>query len=261
MKYTFCTLLFAAVLFSACNKEGFSDNTAEKCKIVTVKRTSGKYVDNASITYDSKGDVASLVSSQDSAFRSFVVKKEPNKIVLVTKYDGNYVYDLDGNNRVIKATIGDWGGKFEFTYSADGYISSMVQRFSNWPVPTNFNFYYSDGNLVKVTFSESIGGYTTNTEIVYTYLKTEIAALLIEETDPLSFVGSYGYQPLLLGFYGKANKNLMESAKVTRASSTGYVEGNHTSYVYKKDAQGNINSVDITRSGFLTNYSFIYNCN
>ncbi|WP_316825657.1 hypothetical protein [Pedobacter miscanthi] len=265
MKYTFYTLLCLGTLLFSCNKSISEDDVKsddKSCKIVSIQRKVVGYdgMNSAAISYNEDNTIKSIISTSDSSFKSFTVIYAVNKVTLKTRYYGDYTYNLDSKKRVVSATFGEYGNKFEYLYNTDGFISEIVEVDRSSGFRTTFNLFYAKGNLIKVTFKEIYGDETT---IDFVYDEGQGAAVLLEYTDPLYYIGTYsGEHYVIPGVFGETSKNLLTSAISTRRSPNGYIGREAYSLSYKKDGEKRISSIELT-APYLSEkstYNFIYDC-
>jgi len=279
MKKLLLPLLLLFVLLSAsCGKSDVTTDpekspepnpiTTPVCKILSAELYfQNKLFGSASLTYNTNGSISKIASTSDTAFTSFNVVYSNEKVVLKTKYYGDYTFTLDAQQRVIRTETN--GGYFEcnITYNAEGYISGVVSR--SGTSTANHTFSYQNGNLKSIISKLDNGG-TTTTNFIY---NTDIAIEPLLNIDPLRFADIY--HPLV-GLFGKRSKNMLVSADVISYFGNPEIYSRrNTGYTYEKDTEGKIakitvNEVETDNSPNRTpyikstnNYFFIikYNCN
>ncbi|MCZ4242851.1 hypothetical protein [Pedobacter punctiformis] len=279
MKHAFYYLFFAVVLFSSCNKEKLPvDETSEKkCRIVSAdmvfnpekKTDAAYYTGSAIVNYDEKSNIKSIISTQDSAFRSFSVLFTATQLTLKTKYNGDWIYKLDGQGRVIYVEFYNGAIKANLAYNADGYLSSLIKTDSYSGSQMSYTFNYADGNLIKATGVNSLNGNTETLEYTYT---NDIAIDLTSNANPLYYLE---INEVIPGFFGKTSKNQLSSVKQTSMSKN-YGSGYSFSYsfLHTRDSEGKITSMKIgtiyaeinpgvpnyIRGSWNSVYNFKYQC-
>ncbi|QIL39151.1 hypothetical protein G7074_07560 [Pedobacter sp. HDW13] len=251
MKSQFFSLFFAIILFTACNKDSVPEkdaDNAKKCRIISAdmvfnpdkKINAAYYAGSAVVNYDEKYNVKGIVSTQDSAFRSFSVITTPGQLTLRTKYNGDWIYKLDGQGRAIYVEFYNGSIRANLSYNAEGYISSLtkIDTYSN--SQTVYIFNYNNENLVKIASVSSLGGHTETLE--YTY-NNDIAVDLTSNANPLYYLDIVEVIP---GFFGKTSKNQLSGVKQT-SLQTNYGSGYSVSYsfLYTKDSDGKIISMKL----------------
>ncbi|MGN7988976.1 hypothetical protein ACTJKC_16635 [Pedobacter sp. 22226] len=247
------TLLFACLVLSSCNKENLQETETpnKKCKIVSANMVfnPGKKADvayyrgSAVVNYDEKNNIKNIISTQDSAFTSFSVIATPTQLTLKTKYNGDWIYKLDGLGRVIYVEFYNGSIKANLNYNTEGYISTLtkIDTYSN--SQTIYTFNYSNENLVKVTGISSLGLHSETLE--YTY-SNDIAVDLTSNANPLYYLDIIEVIP---GFFGKTSKNQLSGVKQTSLqtnSGNGY--SLLYSFLYTKDSEGRIISMKLSNT-------------
>ncbi|SES17460.1 hypothetical protein [Pedobacter rhizosphaerae] len=268
-----------SILFLACNKEEAPidpENKQKTCKVTTAESNfnNGYILGSAKVFYDQNNNIAKVESNQDTSFMSFSVVYASDKIVLKTKYQGDWTYVLDDKKRVVKASlytrlVPSGTQNFEFTYNSSGSLSRAVVN-DSYSGPIAYTFNYLDGNLSNVTGVNSY--YNTEISISYKYDLTKKATELNSHLDPLFEIGLHQVLP---GFFGKTSENrLMEVNKLSTNMTYKFGDRELKTYEYASNADGNITDVNINtiRSGFSAgvaeyinsrskqNYTFGYQC-
>lgn len=241
MKFIFYSLFVTAILFSSCNKEEIpqTETGEKKCRISSIDMVynpersdkSGYFKGSAIVNYDEKYNIKSVVSVQDSAYKSFSVIYTPTQLTLKTKYNGDWIYKLNNQGMINYIDLYDGGTKADIVYNTEGYISKLTRTDSYAEGSMVYSFIYTDGNLTKVTGVSTSGN--RNETIEYTYTK-DLAINLTSNANPLYYLE---IREVIPGFFGKVSKNQLSTVKQTsinRPYGNGYVL--LYNYQYTKDA-------------------------
>lgn len=274
MKNALFLCLLYAVFFSGCTKEAPGDEPKKdetgniSCRINFADLSvNGGKAESCTVNYDEAKNLSAINSTQDSFFRSFTVVKAENQILLKTKYYGNWTYNLDEKKRIVSAhTYYD----YTFLYNSEGYLSRAVVVESPTHTST-YQFIYSNGNLTKITGENS--GYENEVTISYNYDLNQEAVVLVDNSDPLSYID---LGVVISGYFGKSSKNqLLAVKRVSRSKRYGFGSFEINNFTYTKDTNNQINSMGMDRIygsisvnneeslGFKDNlvYHFKYSCN
>ena len=249
MKKLNMLMLMAALIFGACKKNG-NDTTepTTACKIVSVKEGD----DPASTyTYDINGKVSKVTNLY--GFGDGVFTYETGKVNFIdAKGAENQSFNVDASGRIISDDFDI------YKYNADGYLIEKTGKGSTTP---EFVLSYSNGNLVKVITD---GAETTD----ITYYDNEPYQNLLGYENALYsnlLFNQHTFSSLTATFTGKSSKNLVKdiSKQITRG---GIIQKFKETYVYKKDQDGKVISLNVTSespAGYyngVNTISFTYQC-
>lgn len=236
-------MLMAVLALSSCKKNG--NNEPEKvsgnCKIVSIKE------DNEPATtysYNADGKVSKVTNLYGFGTGEFTYQTDKVNFTDVKGTD-NQSFNIDASGRIIS-------DEFDiYKYNSEGYLIEKAYKSTSMP---EFVLSYDNGNLVKVVED---GEVTTD----ITYYKDEASQnLLGYENAIYSIFNSHTYSSLTATFTGKTSKNLVKTITVQ-----GIIQGQiKETYVYKKDQDGKIISLVITREApagygagvFTTNFTY-----
>lgn len=251
MKTANMLMLMAVLSLSACKKNGINEpeKISGNCKIVSIKEDN----DPASTySYDASGKISKVTNLY--GYGNGVFTYQTDKVNFTdAKGTENQSFNIDASGRI---TL----DKFDtYKYNSDGYLIEKAYR----PNPTTSNFIlsYTNGNLTKVI----IDGFET---VNITYYDAEAVQNLLGYENALhsSLVFNEStYSNFNIAFLGKGSKNLVKSITKQRTIS-GVTQNFNDTYVYKKDTDGKIVSLEITRqaSGGYFNgvntVNFTYQC-
>lgn len=146
----------------------------------------------------------------------------------------------------------------KYYYNKDGELIRAENLHSSTKENHVANFYWEDGNLVKIYDVGSIfGNSNTLSEIKYTSKKDNLGLNVLEK--PFSIGGGAAYEanythvePLdifyQLGYYGKKSKNLISEINITEELRYPDNRVNHynVSYTYEFDKDGYVTEIKAT---------------
>lgn len=242
-------IIFFSILFFACNKEDSPLEPTIKDKICKVSTAQGDFnngyiVGSAKVFYDQNNFLTKIESTQDTMFRSFSVVYANDKVILKTKYQGDWTYFLDDKKRVIKASIytrqnPNGNMNFEFVYNNEGYLSKAVVN-DSYTGQQVYNLTYINGNLDKIV---GFSSYNTQIDIVFKYDLDKKASLLNSRINPISKIQ---LPEVLAGFFGKTSINRLLETNETRTNLTYNFGGRDVeAFEYISDKDGNITEVKV----------------
>lgn len=168
------------------------------------------------------------------------------------KVTGNKSFNIDASGRIISDELDT------YKYNSDGYLIEKTDKSSTTP---EFVLSYNNGNLVKVVTD---GTETAN----ITYYEDEASQNLLgyENAVYSSLIFNlHTFSNLTATFTGKSSKNLVKTIAMQRTEQ-GKLQQYKETYVYKKDQDGKIISLVITREAPSANDSgvntinFTYQC-
>lgn len=238
-------MLMAVLALSSCKKNG--NNEPEKvsgnCKIVSIKE------DNEPATtysYNADGKVSKVANLYGFGTGEFAY--QTGKVNFTdAKGTDNKSFNVDASGRIISDDLDT------YKYNSDGYLIEKTGKSSTIP---EFVLSYNNGNLVKAVTD---GTETAN----ITYYEDEASQnLLGYETAIYSnlIFNQHTFSNLTATFTGKSSKNLVKTIAMQRTEQ-GKLQQYKETYVYKKDQDGKIISLVITREAPAGNGSGVYTIN
>lgn len=256
MKPLFYYFLLLTVFFSSCAKESNDDSNSQNCKVVGIR---GKFFDqfynNATVSYDLNNEIKSFICTSDTGFTSFTVKYQEDLAIVSNQKYGDYVYLFDAKKRVNRASFGNNGQNYQYSYNSDGYIDIIIGNGYEMKC-----FYSSVGNLIKIYGTNVRNDRTVTFDFAYDLNSS--AVNLIDDSNPLSYLTVYPSLLPRLTSYGIISKNMLVSAKITEESALNNFKSERSySLSYTRDSNNKI--VSITRLGdnYSKVFSFKYECN
>lgn len=231
MKRSIYSLICLVSLFFSCSDEQFVDplkNTdEEKCRIVFAEMTTNPdkpkgpkdYSASAVINYDDKHNLTGIVSTNDSAFRSFTTHYTPTQLTLKSKYHGDMIYKLDNAGRVAEADLYSGMYKFKLTYNAEGYLSKVSKTGPNLYDNINYKLSYANGNLSEIS-GTALDNFSTKETFECIY-SNDGYTTLTSDTNPLTYIMIFDALP---SFFGKVSKNLISSITRTYINKGNYIQ-------------------------------------
>lgn len=273
-------LLFPLLFLFACSKSDLTTDPnptiKEKCRLLSADLFDGqnKIYGSATFTYNNDGYITASTSTQDSAFTTYSGTYTNNKIVLKTKYYGDYVYTLDAQRRAISFENNSpyYHILETYTYNSDGYLDKTT--YTDFYGTTTYQLSYNNGNLVSAKGSTVPGANSSYYEYVdITFGYSEDKA--VELFEPLNPLKALGVTKPLAGFFGKPSKNLLIKTSSLSYINPSYKYGSENTFSFEKDVNNKItrinvrqlltdNTIDVTptvRSDRSNYYLIKYSCN
>ncbi|TKC58143.1 DUF4595 domain-containing protein [Pedobacter hiemivivus] len=244
-------LLFLLLFLFACSKNDLTTDpnptTKDTCRLLSADLFDGqnKIHGSATFTYNNDGYITASTSTQDSAFTTYSATYTNNKIVLKTKYYGDYVYILDDQRRAISFEENNlpYSHVLEtYTYNSDGYLDRLT-RTESYGI-TTYQLSYTNGNLVSAkgsTVPEPNSSYRDYVDVTFAYSEDK-AVELLEPLNPLKAL--YVTKPLA-GFFGKPSKNLLIKTSSFSYINPSYKFGSENTFSFEKDANNKITRINV----------------
>lgn len=143
------------------------------------------------------------------------------------------------NNNVLRS-------KLEYTYSQEGFLTTMKQQNISTGTVTTWEYIYQQGNLISM---KSYDNGVLRYDHQFTYHTDKLNQFNLDILD----LREIGY--VVEGNFGRFNTNLLKSWTYTQyPTNTTYTE----EYLYTTDAEGYPSKLELKTKGFTTIYNFTF---